>query len=479
MRSSLANQWTTATQKLPPRLMWCTSYHAQENKVCYSKRCNLFQSSTLHSTRMANTAVQPWKRISTAILHTYELSISNDIVLWGIRVVIPTGLRTNVLDELHHMHTGIVKMKSLARLRVWWPGLDKDIEEMYKQCTPGLQKRPNPSPAPLHPWQFPKKPWQRRHNGFAGPFLNKMWFVIVDAHSKWLEVFCVNCTTTHVVSKKLEETFARYDIPEQLVSDDGRQFTSDEFHEFMKVYNINDVTSSPYHAKSNGESERFIRTFKEKILASELPLPKRLLQFLFRYRSTPHSTTSVSPSELLNGRLLLQDCHWSTLMCQQQCAMHKQNRRTHTTRIPRRATLNLTNTPLSKHFPKMTRGGRLVSSSSQWNQWPTQWMLMGVSWNAMWIKYVTTKGSTFTFELGDLSDDVRDYWRTVLTGRSRVTTFINKMERRKMWCICLCPNPYIHATSDVVLDRHQSKWVSPACFWSAHTLNHTQSTFLE
>ncbi len=233
-----------------------------------------------------------------------ELSITNDIIIWGIRVVIPTGLRKRVLEELHHMHTGIVKMKSLARLHVWWPGLDKDIEEMCKQCSPCLQKQPNPSSAPLHPWQFPEKPWQRLHIDLAGPFLNKMWLVVVDAHSKWPEVFCVSSTTTQVVTQKLEETFARHGIPEQLVSDNGRQFTSDEFHEFMKVYNIKHVCSSPYHARSNGEAERFIRTFKEKMLASELPLQKRLLQFLFRYRSTPHSTTGVSPSELLNGRLL-------------------------------------------------------------------------------------------------------------------------------------------------------------------------------
>lgn len=233
-----------------------------------------------------------------------EICIVNDIILWGIRVVIPVKLRKQILEELHAMHTGIVKMKSIARLHVWWPGLDKQIEEMCKQCTPCQQKQPNPPSAPLHPWQFPERPWQRLHLDLAGPFLNKMWLVIVDAHSKWPEVFCTNGTTSQVIIQKMEEVFSRHGIPEQLVSDNGRQFVSEEFKQFCEAYNLKHALSSCYHPRSNGEAERFIRTFKEKMVHAELPIHRRLLQFLFRYRSTPHSTTGVSPAELLNGRKL-------------------------------------------------------------------------------------------------------------------------------------------------------------------------------
>ena len=41
--------------------------------------------------------------------------------------------------------------------------------------------------APLHPWEWPGKPWSRIHIDYAGPFQGRMFLVIVDSHSKWLE----------------------------------------------------------------------------------------------------------------------------------------------------------------------------------------------------------------------------------------------------------------------------------------------------
>ena len=52
----------------------------------------------------------------------------------NIRVVIPAKFRSAVLDELHTSHTSIVRMKSLSRLHVWWPSIDKDIKELAHNC---------------------------------------------------------------------------------------------------------------------------------------------------------------------------------------------------------------------------------------------------------------------------------------------------------------------------------------------------------
>ncbi len=195
-------------------------------------------------------------------------------------------------------------MKSLARLHVWWPGLDGDIEALCKSCTQCQQKVADPPSSPLHPWQFPDGPWERLHMDLAGPFLNKMWIIIVDAHSKWPEVFPTQGTTSQIVSQKLDELFARFGIPQQIVTDNGRQFTSDEFETYLKGYNIKHVLSSVYHPRSNGEAERFVRTFKEALKSTDLPIHKRLSEFLMKYRSTPHSTTGVPPSELLFGKTI-------------------------------------------------------------------------------------------------------------------------------------------------------------------------------
>ena len=118
----------------------------------------------------------------------HEITVEDGCLLWGIRVIIPKQLRERALHELHTGHPGIVRMKSLARLHVWWPNLDKDITTILQQCNDCQKSRNKPQPAPLHPWDWPKMPWQRVHIDFAGRFMGKMFLIVVDSHSKWIEV---------------------------------------------------------------------------------------------------------------------------------------------------------------------------------------------------------------------------------------------------------------------------------------------------
>ena len=83
--------------------------------------------------------------------------------------------------------------------------------------------------------------------------------VIVDAYSKWLEVFQ---TTTSNTIECLRETFARFGVPEELVSDNGTQFTSAVFKKFCLKIGIKHLTTAPYHPQSNGQAERFVDTLK-------------------------------------------------------------------------------------------------------------------------------------------------------------------------------------------------------------------------
>ena len=118
----------------------------------------------------------------------HELSVEAGCLFWGMRVIVPDRHRKWVLDELHSSHPGIVRMKSLARTHVWWPKIDQQIEERVRECTSCQSIRNRPSPALLHPWSWPSQPWQRIHVDFAGPLLGTYFLVVVDAHSKWLEI---------------------------------------------------------------------------------------------------------------------------------------------------------------------------------------------------------------------------------------------------------------------------------------------------
>ena len=225
--------------------------------------------------------------------------------MWGIRVVIPTKLQDQVLQELHQVHLGISKTKALARSHVWWPGIDAKIEEMTKSCERCQAVRNSPPAAPLHPWSWPSHLWQRIHLDFAGPFCGKMFFVIVDAHSKWAEVIEKKSTTAAATITELKRLFATYGLPEQVVTDNGPQFSASEFSTFLKSNGVKHIRCVPYHPSSNGAVERFIQTFKKAIRAGGTQgttFHQRLMSFLLVYRSTPYSTTGVVPCALFLNR---------------------------------------------------------------------------------------------------------------------------------------------------------------------------------
>lgn len=198
-------------------------------------------------------------------------------------------------------------MKALARSYVWWPSINQQLEAVAKACLGCQQNQKMPSKVPLHPWEWATFPWQRIHIDYAGPFKDSMFLVVVDAHSKWPEVIPMKSTTSSKTIEVLRDMFATFGIPEQLVSDNGPQFVSEEFQTFLKLNGIRHITSAPYHPATNGQAERSVQTFKRALKAMEegsQPIKEKLAKFLIAYRNTPHCTTGESPAVLMLGRPL-------------------------------------------------------------------------------------------------------------------------------------------------------------------------------
>ena len=97
---------------------------------------------------------------------------------------------------------------------------------------------------------------------YARPFLEQQFLILVDAHSKWIEVKTVANATSAITIEHLRSIFAMHGLPEILVSDNGSVFTSTEFSELVKHNGIQHVKSAPYHAVSNDLAERAVQTFK-------------------------------------------------------------------------------------------------------------------------------------------------------------------------------------------------------------------------
>ena len=229
-----------------------------------------------------------------------ELSIQDGCILWGSRIIVPKPGREQLLLLLHEGHPGISKMKGLARSNVWWPNIDVDIEAQVKKCNQCQLNHPSPPTVPMHPWEWPEHPWERIHIDYAGPFMGKMFMLVIDAHSKWMEIAIVDTATTQNTIKHLRSMFARFGLPRVMVTDNGTCFTSSDFAQFAQHNQIRHVRISPYHPSTNGLAERAVQTFKLGMKKQmKGTLQTKLSRFLFHYRLTPNSTTGVAPAELM------------------------------------------------------------------------------------------------------------------------------------------------------------------------------------
>ncbi|XP_058448747.1 uncharacterized protein K02A2.6-like [Malaya genurostris] len=113
-----------------------------------------------------------------------EFALQQGCIMRGKRVSVPPELRPNVLKELHSTNFGTKRLKSLARGYVWWERIDKEIEELVRNCASCQMTRPEAVKVPLHCWETPKEPFERVHVDFAGPFMVTYFIVFVDAYKK-------------------------------------------------------------------------------------------------------------------------------------------------------------------------------------------------------------------------------------------------------------------------------------------------------
>ncbi len=135
----------------------------------------------------------------------------------------------------------------------------------------------------------------------AGPLHGKMILIIVDSHSKWIEAFPTDSSTSSKLTELSRTLFAQFGVPEVIVTDNGPCFVSEEFETFLVKNGVKHMASAPYHPATNGLAERAVQTVKHGLKETQGSLATRLAKVLMTYRTTPQNTTGVSPSELLLG----------------------------------------------------------------------------------------------------------------------------------------------------------------------------------
>lgn len=235
-----------------------------------------------------------------------ELCTLGDLVLRGHRLVIPEVLRKKVLELAHEGHQGIVKTKTRLRTKVWWPKIDRAVEKLCKSCHGCQVVSDGPVPEPMARVIPPSGPWQDCAADLLGPMPSGEYlFVIVDYYSRYFEVVVLKTVTSAVLKDRLRTIFARLGMPYSLKTDNGPQFVSSEFREYLRENNIQQRTSSPLWPQANGEIERQNRTLLKSLRVAKaegLDWRQELTTFLMAYRSTPQTSTGASPFYLMFGR---------------------------------------------------------------------------------------------------------------------------------------------------------------------------------
>lgn len=231
--------------------------------------------------------------------------------------VLPKKQRLKIMEMCHDSaysgHFGVEKTMSRVCERFYWPYQSTDIEEYVKTCIKcQLIKKPTTlNTAELMPI-LPTRPFELVTSDIMGPIKpiskngNKYILVICDHFTKWIEVVPLKRITAEEVAKCLVDYFCRYGICESLLSDQGRQYESALIGEMCDLLDIGKMRTAPERPQCDGLSERTNRSIKQMIKAfvnsKHNDWDEKLAMLAFAYNTASHSTTKLSPYELVFGR---------------------------------------------------------------------------------------------------------------------------------------------------------------------------------
>lgn len=239
-----------------------------------------------------------------------ELSVvtlsNGELLLHETRLVIPKSLQKKVIDIAHEGHQGIVKTKQLLREKVYFPGIDKLVEQTCKGCIPCLASTDRNIVEPLRMSEIPEDALDLVSLDFCGPFPDGKYLLIyLDEYSRYPIVKIVNSLCAKTIIPVLDEIMSEFGIPKVLKSDNGPPMNSQQFAEFAKNMGFKHRKITPMWPQANAEVERFNKSICKAIRAANtegIPLKQAMFSYLRNYRATPHASTKHAPFELFFGR---------------------------------------------------------------------------------------------------------------------------------------------------------------------------------
>jgi len=235
-----------------------------------------------------------------------DISVSSSgLVLRSSRVIVPDALRKQVMVLAHVGHQGIVKTKSLIRSRVWYPGIDIQVEKMMAGCLACQANGEKQRLEPMRPSPMPEGPWLEVSADFYGPMDDGVyWMVNYCDYSRYVLVHKIKSTAMEYVQPVLVELFTMFGTPKIYKTDNGPPFMSHMFDKFAEEWGFKHRKVTPLWPRANGGAESVMPKLGKVVRTCEVTGQKKeagLQEFLRSYRATPHTVTKVAPAMLFLG----------------------------------------------------------------------------------------------------------------------------------------------------------------------------------
>ena len=240
----------------------------------------------------------------------------NDSIQDIEQLVLPIQCRQTVIRLAHDIplagHLGKHKTLSRIQQRFHWPGMFRQVKEHCKSCEQCQKSSPRgTAKAPLVPLLVMEEPFKRIAMDIVGPLPRsrsgkRFVLVICDYATQYPEAVALRTIDANAVAEELVKFFTRVGVPEEILTDQGANFTSQLLQELYRLLHVKPIHTTPYHPQTDGLVERFNHTLKamlKKTADEEGRNGDELLPYLlFAYREVPQASTGFSPFELLYGR---------------------------------------------------------------------------------------------------------------------------------------------------------------------------------
>ena len=229
-----------------------------------------------------------------------EFTIQDGIILRGERIVIPGSLRAGIKEKLHLGHLGINSCLRRARDLIFWPGMSSEIRQYIEGCEICASSSSKQTQEPLIMHDVPSRAWQKVGIDIF-TIAGRNYLITVDYFSQFFEVDFLTQTDSSTVIHKIKHHFARYGIPDKVISDNAGQFNSFDFKKFEKKWGFTHEPISPGNSKSNGAVEAAVKIAKHMMKKCAKSGEDHYLGLL-NIRNTIQEGLDYSPAQRLFGR---------------------------------------------------------------------------------------------------------------------------------------------------------------------------------